>query len=193
MSDDELPEAWAYVSISAYGWGNETRCTWCGRYIEVLSRYSHETQFGPEWAEECDENDGKPHEMDRERRFDCINGTIPENVRRFLTVERGPRDQRWPEEDDDQWSGWLDQPAWEDLAAAWDIVPEECSQTMGMMAGPDNVRGENWLQPMWALAYESPGTDWNIGGVYPVDYVQMYFNSRDADVMAAAGITEEAE
>lgn len=190
---EELPEAWAYVSISAQGWGNDTRCVHCGDYMDVRSRHSSDAAFGPEWFEPCDENDGAPHELDREQRFRCINGSIPETVRGFLTVERGPTDQRFPDDDDDQWSGWLSREAWEALRDDWCIEPEFCSQTMGIMAGPDEVRGENWFQPMWALAYESPGTDWNMGGVYPVDWVQMYFNSRDEDVMAAAGITDQEE
>lgn len=99
--------------------------------------------------------------------------TIPESVREALTMT-----DNHPAEDGEgsetKWWGELTADQWDTFRSDWMIEPDECNDTMGMILGPP-------YGTLPALAYTAHGTDWNAGGVYPVDYVDVWFLTEDPD------------
>ncbi len=100
--------------------------------------------------------------------------TIPESVREALEMtDHGPAEDG-EEFSETKWWGELTDEQWAEFRSAWSIEPDSCEETMGMILGPP-------YGMLPALAYTSDGTDWNIGGVYPVDWVDVWFLTEDAD------------
>lgn len=99
--------------------------------------------------------------------------TIPDSVREALTMTDNE-----PDHDGDgsltKWWGELTTEQWDEFRADWMIEPDECNDTMGMILGPP-------YGTLPALAYTADGTDWNVGGIYPVDYVDVWFLTEDPD------------
>jgi hypothetical protein len=102
--------------------------------------------------------------------------TIPETVRAALEMtDHYPAE---PESGEDfsetKWWGELDDDQWQAFRAAWNIEPDGCEQTLGMILGPP-------YGTLPAVNCSSPGHEWNIGGVYPVDWVDVYLLTDDPD------------
>lgn len=110
--------------------------------------------------------------------------TIPETVRSALTMtDNHPPDGDEPSET--KWWGELTTEQWDTFRDDWMIEPDDCNDTMGMILGPPYGH-------LPALAYEAHGTDWNIGGVYPVDYVDVWFLTEDPDFNMMQPESEDA-
>lgn len=111
---------------------------------------------------------GQGNRADDYDQHQAVWGTIPEGVRKALTMtDNHPADER-EEFSETKWWGELTDEQWTELRDAWCIEPDDCNETMGMILGPP-------YGTLPALAYTAEGHEWNVGGVYPVDWVDVWF------------------
>lgn len=145
---------WAFVAISAVGPGS-------------YGGYEDEWSEDEEWS----------HEMMRR----CVQETIPPLARAELGD--GTWDERFMNDREVNWNGWLTRAAWDELRAEWYFDPETDSKTGGIIGVAIDDDG---FHNAWAYSSDQPGMDWNIGGVTPVTYVNVYYCAQDEDILAAA-------
>jgi hypothetical protein len=104
--------------------------------------------------------------------------TIPESVRGALTMTDNdpgePDGAETGETSITKWWGEITTEQWAELRRDWCIEPDDCDDTLGMILGPPYGH-------LPALAFNAVGTDWNVGGVYGVDWVSVYFLTDDPD------------
>lgn len=158
---DSEDDFYAYIIIDARGCGNDRQ----GRYLSEAELQNEESP----WVLD---DDGLYFLWDYENQHRSVWGTIPIIVREALvhTEELDPEDG--PDECNNKWCGALNKQQWEAFRDAWFIEPDRCDDTMGMITEYGH---------MWALADMSSGDDWNMGGIYPVDFVSTYFCTQEQE------------
>lgn len=187
VTDDEW---YAYVIITANGMGTDhyyaDKCAHCEEEIEWDYVDYSDT---PGWVHVdtqqalCDEYEGNdpPQAEPREvKRHNIVWETIPDVVKPALQKTDDTDygiDVSETYEVETKWCGWLNREQWESLKDTWGLNPESSTATMGMITEYGG---------MWALAETHDGMDWNMGGLTPVDYVDIWYCSQDEDVMRVA-------
>lgn len=179
VNDDEF---YAYVVITANGMGSDhygaDECNVCGEKIEWNDGWHHE---GDEPSNEPATCDGAEVEPSRYKNHNKVWNTLPESVQKVLETTDDTNfgeDVEETYEVETKWVGWLNQTEWEDLKSGWGLDPERSDRTMGILAWPEGH--------MWALSETHDGMDWNMGGLTPLDYMNIYYCSQDPDVMKVA-------
>jgi hypothetical protein len=113
---------------------------------------------------------------------DTVINCLPEAVKQAFFETEKTDDGGWCEVPmpETKWGAVLTKSQWEEFRDSFSLNPDTVDNTMGMMFDIGMM--------MWALADHCDGSDWNMGGITPVSFVQTYFCCQDEDMMRRAGI-----
>jgi hypothetical protein len=132
-------------------------------------------------------SEGLPDDWDWPGHGEVIR-CLPDVCRNIFTkTEENEDDSTWGASEQfptTKWVASMNQEQWEAFREHMCLEPERLDETMGMITEYGH---------MWALCDNADGTDWNMGGVTPVSWVDTYFCCQDADMMERAGVEITAD